>query len=91
MKKFIVNICLFLIIVLLTILGVFWQADGKTDPFYLRFTTDKQNSLILGTSRAAQGLLPEVLNSKLNRDDFFNYSFTLGHSPYGPTYLKSIK
>jgi hypothetical protein len=70
---------------------VFWEADGKTDPFYKRFTTDRQCSLILGTSRAAQSLLPEIFNSELNKVDFFNYSFTLGHSPYGPTYLKSIK
>ena len=91
MKKFLINTSIFLVIAFLTITAVFWQADGKSDPFYKRFTTHKQSSLILGTSRAAQGLLPDVFNSELNRDDFFNYSFTVGHSPYGPTYLKSIK
>ncbi|MGA1868179.1 MAG: hypothetical protein ACMUJM_06485 [bacterium] len=67
------------------------QADGYTDAFYIRFTTHRQKSLIIGTSRAAQGLQPGVLNDVLGRDDFFNYSFTLAHSPYGPAYLDSIK
>lgn len=91
MKKFLINTGIFLILALLTVFGVFFQADGRTDPFYKRFTTNRQSSLILGTSRAAQGVLPEVLNSELNRNDFFNYSFTVAHSPYGATYLNSIK
>ncbi len=72
-------------------MGVFFKADGDADAFYLRFTSSKQNSLILGTSRAAQGIIPDILNKELNRNDLFNYSFTLGHSPYGPTYLNSVK
>ncbi|MCM4158786.1 hypothetical protein FHG64_04070 [Antarcticibacterium flavum] len=91
MKKFITNSAMFLVCAVITIIIVFWQADGKTDPFYLRFTTHKQSSLILGTSRAAQGILPDDMNKKLNRNDIYNYSFTLAHSPYGPTYLKGIK
>lgn len=75
---------------LLVFFGVLFLADGKTDAFYLRFTTAKQHSLILGTSRAAQGLRPDVLNSQLGTE-LYNYSFTLGQSPYGPTYYKSIK
>ncbi len=91
MKKFIINTGIFTILVILTIIGVFYQADGKTDPFYDRFTTNKQSSLILGTSRAAQGILPDILNSELNRNDIYNYSFTISHSPFGSIYLKSIK
>jgi len=67
------------------------RANGKTDPFYLRFTSPKQHSLILGTSRAAQGIQPSVLDSILPGSGFYNYSFTIGHSPYGPAYLNSIK
>jgi hypothetical protein len=65
------------------------QADGNTDPFYIRFTTPKQEHLILGTSRAAQGLQPKVFDSilKLNMN---NYAFTAYHSPYGPVYYESI-
>lgn len=64
--------------------------DGYSDPFYLRFTTPKQHNLLLGTSRAAQGLVPAVFDEQLHKK-FYNYSFTIGHSPYGPVYLESIK
>jgi hypothetical protein len=66
------------------------KANGYTDPFYLRFTSEKQNNLILGTSRSAQGLLPSVFQRKLNRE-FFNFSFTIVDSPYGPVYFNAIK
>lgn len=74
----------------LLFVGVLSLADGNTDAYYLRFTTPQQHSLVLGTSRAAQGLRPQVINEVLG-SDFYNYSFTLGQSPYGPTYLGSIK
>lgn len=66
------------------------QLDGYFDPFYLRFTSSTQKNLILGTSRAAQGLQPKYLNS-ISQYPVYNYSFTVGHSPYGPVYLRSIK
>lgn len=70
---------------------VLFRAGFEVDEFYGRFTTPKQHSLILGTSRAAQGLNPEVINQELGRNDLFNYSFTNEHSPYGPVYLRSIQ
>lgn len=91
MKKFIVKVFFFLILIFISIYIVFLQADGSTDAFYLRFTEPKQNSLVIGTSRAAQGVIPSILNHELNRSDIFNFSFTIAHSPYGPVYLKSIK
>ena len=69
---------------------VFYQADGYTDPFYARFTSSKQSSLIIGTSKAAQGLRPDVLNKTLP-DSIYNFAFTVAHSPYGPAYLNGIK
>ncbi len=66
------------------------KANGYTDPFYIRFTTPKQNSLIIGTSRAAQGLQPKIVDPIL-KVDISNYSFTVAHSPFGKTYLNSIK
>ena len=91
MKKFIIEIILFSSILLLSFYWIFSRANGYTDPYYIRFTTSKQSSLILGTSRAAQGLQPKIFNEELNRDDFFNYSFTIGHCPFGKVYLESIK
>ncbi|MBT8279917.1 MAG: hypothetical protein KJO41_13040 [Bacteroidia bacterium] len=56
----------------------------------MRFTSTKQENLIIGTSRSAQGLRPDIFNNILKKK-FYNYSFTVAHSPYGPTYLNSIK
>ncbi|WP_452225896.1 hypothetical protein [Lacinutrix cladophorae] len=90
MKKFIFKTFIFSFIVLTIFVLVCSKADGYTDPFYVRFTTPKQNSLIIGTSRAAQGLQPEVINGILKKD-VFNYAFTVAHSPFGETYLNSIQ
>lgn len=91
MQRFLVRVFAFGGLVLGSILLVFLQADGHSDPFYLKFTTPQQQSLILGTSRAAQGLRPDVLNATLGRTDLYNFSFTLAHSPFGPVYLSSIQ
>lgn len=89
MKKFFIKLLLFLIPVGLICGYAAFRADGSIDPFYIRFTTPPQKSLILGTSRAAQGIMPSVLNSNLN-DSFFNFAFTIAHSPYGPSYYDAI-
>ena len=90
MSKFIIKIVLFSSFLIVSFLWVLSKADGFTDPFYLRFTSPRQSSLILGTSRAAQDINPKILNQLLFKD-IYNYAFTVAHSPYGPTYLKSIK
>ena len=67
---------------------------GRVDAFYGRFTSPPAGSLILGTSRAAQGIRPAVLQAALGKSfegPLLNYSFTLTHSPYGPAYLRSIQ
>jgi hypothetical protein len=65
-------------------------ASGKTDAFYLRFTTPKKSSLIIGTSRAAQGLMPSVINPLLGTN-MLNFGFTLDSSPYGEVYNHAIE
>ena len=67
---------------------------GHVDAFYGRFTSPAAGSLVVGTSRAAQGIQPAVLARQLSgqfEGPLLNYSFTLTHSPYGPAYLRSIK
>ena len=67
---------------------------GQVDAFYGRFTTPMAGSLVLGTSRAAQGIQPAVLAARLGgqfEGPLLNYAFTLTHSPYGPAYLASIR
>jgi hypothetical protein len=93
MKKFLTETFLFMVLLLITILAVFYMADGKTDSYYARFTTGRQHSLILGTSGAAQGLQPVVFDSIIYKNKgkhFFNYSFSLFDSPFGPDYYESI-
>ena len=66
---------------------------GRVDAFYGRFTSPLAGSLVLGTSRAAQGIQPAVLAAGLGQQvagPLLNYAFTLTHSPYGPAYLRSI-
>jgi len=91
MRRFLIQVCVFSLLPLTVCLVALSRLSGYTDPFYLRFTTPKQHSLIIGTSRAAQGLQPVVTNNILHRHDMFNYAFTIAHSPFGETYFKSIK
>ena len=68
--------------------------NGGVDAFYGRFTSPPAGSLVLGTSRAAQGIRPAVLAARLGgqfEGPLLNYAFTLTHSPYGPAYLRSIQ
>lgn len=94
MKPFLLRTAIALLVALglHALFGLF--ADGRTDEYYLRFTTPRQRSLVIGTSRAAQGLHPDVLNAEQAALGFdgplFNYGFTIAHSPFGPTYLHAI-
>lgn len=95
MKKFLTWTAAFLVIPVVVFVVTLFSADGRTDAFYLRFTTPPQSSLILGTSRAAQGIQPHVLDSVLGAGGrsvkTFNYSFAIGYSNYGKAYFESIK
>jgi hypothetical protein len=95
MKRFNTQVIIFCLVLAVPICFVFAMADGSTDSYYLKFTTPKQQFLILGSSRAAQGIKPSALNPILRginpSTNFFNYAFTINHSPYGPTYLNSIQ
>lgn len=67
---------------------------GSLDFYYGRISSPKQNSLIIGNSRSAQGLLPSVFNSEL-ADEYegikmYNFSFTSKYSPFGKAYYNSI-
>lgn len=65
------------------------------DYFYDKFTTPKQYSLIIGDSRAFNGILPKVIDSCLVNTSIkkptYNFSFTIAQAAYGPSYLEAIK
>lgn len=90
MRRFIITFVLFTSVVTVSIYFVLSQADGYADPYYLKFTSPKQSSLIIGTSKALQGLNPETINKILDVN-MYNYSFDISKSPFGPKYLESIK
>lgn len=93
MRSFLLKIAVALVLALALHAAVAPWANGYLDDFYLRFTAPPQRSLIVGTSRAAQGIKPTELHAVLPRGSapFYNYAFTLDHSPFGPTYAKAIR
>jgi hypothetical protein len=73
---------------------LFERVPGAHEPFYVRFTTPRRPSLVLGTSRGAQGIVPSIITDKLG-DRFagplLNFSFTASNSPWGPAYFRAIQ
>lgn len=66
--------------------------NGHTDTFYGRFASAPQQSLVLGSSRAAVGIVPSVIESTaLGYSSLFNFAFTMSTSPYGPVYLRAVR
>lgn len=90
MKRFLVHTCLFLFILLASFFMVFSMADGTTDAFYNKFSSPKQASLIVGGSRVAQGIQPNIIDSVYGSNNIYNYGFTISGTPYGEAYYKSI-
>ncbi len=93
MQKFLKVVVWVIIIVILSHVAAVLAIGGYADPFYRRFTSPPQKSLILGTSKAAQGLVPNVLDSILENKEglFFNYAFTINTSPFGKIYYESVR
>ncbi|MFC0263481.1 D-alanyl-lipoteichoic acid biosynthesis protein DltD [Fontibacter flavus] len=92
-KKFLFKVLIFFGFISVSITVVFLLENGTADPFYQRLITGQKKSLIIGTSKAAQGIVPSVLNQKLGlekEDEIFNFSFTIVHSPFGKVYNERI-
>lgn len=66
---------------------------GLSDWAYKRFTVERKRSLIVGTSRSAQGIQPSVINASMEGQyaEIYNFSFTVADSPYGEIYYDAIK
>jgi hypothetical protein len=94
MVRFVLKLIAFLAPLALVACGIFLLEGGYSDAFYLRFTSTRQESMIIGTSRAAQGLVPSVINRQVKTyqdPEIYNFAFTVSHSPYGKAYLDAIK
>jgi len=75
----------------LYLLTIYFRPD-LVDNFYIKFTTEKANSMIIGTSRSAQGIMPSIINDRICNDNnaIINHSFAIGPSSFGPNYYKEI-
>lgn len=82
---------------ILVILGIHFlaakYAGGDFDPFYRRLASGQYQSMIIGTSRAAQGIQPAILNDLLKDQNtpISNFAFTLANSSFGEVYSKAIQ
>ncbi|MGI4761688.1 MAG: hypothetical protein ACRYF0_13345 [Janthinobacterium lividum] len=96
MRKLLIQLFFLLGTVALVLCLAYWWVFRHPyfDEYYARFASPSAGSLVLGTSRAAQAVIPTVLQAQLGQryeGPWLNYSFTLPQSPYGPTYLASIR
>lgn len=72
---------------------ILWKGNAYIGSDYARFSSEKQYSLVLGTSMAAQDVNPQILDSCLQgkfMGPLYNYSFSINVSPWGPYYVESI-
>lgn len=94
MKTFLIKLGVACLLAGVLHLGASFFSGGKTDDFYLRFTTAPSPSLIIGSSRAAQGIQPDSLQSFCAEHGYgtpiFNFAFTSQSSPFGETYYRAI-
>lgn len=95
MKTFLIKVVLFFVIVICCLTLLLHYYGRYADPFYEKFTTPKQFSMILGDSRSLQGIRPQVLDSTLKNDKYklptYNFSFTIKQAAYGNSYLEAVK
>ena len=94
MKKYLFKTLIFLLACFAVITFVLLKYGGYVDYFYVKFTTPKAKSMIIGDSRSMQGIQPSVVNEALSSKDYslpvFNYSFTIAQASMGPLYNESI-
>jgi len=67
--------------------------NGYTDDFYVRVASPRQPALIVGTSRAAQGLVPEEIDTRALgvSAPLYNFAFASSLTRYGPSYFDAIE
>lgn len=66
-------------------------SHGFIDFHYAKITGEGK-SLIIGTSRASQGIIPEIIMQKTSFESpMLNYAFTSYNSPYSKEYYRAIE
>jgi hypothetical protein len=95
MRHFLVKLALWAVplVVVFAATMAYFAPRMQEEGYYGKFTTPRCPSLILGSSRAHQGLKPQVFaTSGLSFDrPIENFAFNADDSPYGAPYLRAIK
>jgi hypothetical protein len=95
MKVFFTKL-IFLIVVLVSTYGllVHLLSSSDVDEHYYKFTQEA-GGLILGISRAGEGIDPSILDRELNvtgtKGPIVNFALNKYQSPYGEVYLKAVE
>ena len=89
-KKFIIKLFAVGLFALLLHAAMIPLVDGTTLIYFHKCSSEKQESLIIGTSRASQAIMPSVIKDSLGID-MFNFAFNGTTSPYGQVYTRAIE
>ena len=92
-RGFFIKLAIFGLVLVSVYAFALWNlSDGYVDHYYPKFTHEA-GSLILGDSRAQEGIMPSVIEDELPQysKPVLNFAFKLAQSSYGPVYLKAIK
>lgn len=94
MKRFVVSSLAFALALVLLFAQVFALIPaGMIGDVYARVSSPRQQSLVVGTSRAAQAVNPEIINAKLRSvyaPELYNFSFHLDASSYNEVYARAV-
>ncbi|WP_020539507.1 hypothetical protein [Lewinella cohaerens] len=91
MKRFILKLVLFCLLVITPYFYLQYTLMKAHDPFYWK-ATGKADHLVLGGSRALKGVFPHVISKELQLEgEMLNFAFTGVLSPYGDKYFSAIK
>ena len=91
MKKFLFKLSFYVVAVIIVLLFLGTYADGNTDDNYRHFTGLRPSNMILGDSRGAQAVVPDILDEKIKGREFDNFSLNIADSPYGTIYFEAIR
>lgn len=75
-----------ILLLLVAISALTYLLRNRIDPYYVKLVSHATGGIILGDSRALQGLDPEQFDFNID-----NFAFTIGHSPFDKSYIKLIQ
>lgn len=95
MGKLVIRLFVFFSLIIgLYFFSIYWLGRGTVDMYYNKLNQEA-GSLVLGISRAHDGITPQVLKLELTalnlNDSIVNFAFDKYQSPYGKVYLNGIR